>query len=200
MKIPIYFCDTAYPFSRSHFHSSTWRRLSVYILSLVWRLIRESCRTALSSSSPSRFTSSRNSVHIILQVSRHWVKLTSHMVSPLSMHSGLCWCNVANIWGHKPSYKVTERFACASTKSSITSRAVTKGGSGAFSPAAFIANERKREPKELPNRTGHAAELIAFAAVHIAALNACKKVIHSRNWLKIWRPFPRTPSRCWKKR
>ena len=42
-------------------------------------------------------------------------------------------------------------------------------GRGGFSPAAFI--ERKKEPKERPNRTGHTAELIVGASVHIAVLN-----------------------------
>ena len=56
---------------------------------------------------------------------------------------------MANIWGHKPSYTVTDRFTFASTKSSIMSRAVTKGGGGSFSLAAFIANERKIDQKNV---------------------------------------------------
>ena len=56
--------------------------------------------------------------------------------------------------------------------SSITSRAVSKGGGGGFSPAAFIANERRIEAKEIRNRTGPTAELIVCFSLHIVALNA----------------------------
>lgn len=94
------------------------------------------------------------------------------MVSPLSMLSGLCWCNVANIWGHKTSYKVTNRFTCASTTLSITSRAVTNGGGGRFFPDCFHSKRKEIEPKERPNRTGHTAELMVCASVHIAAMHA----------------------------